>query len=258
MYIESYYNHETHEILNVSRMPDIEYTNPIQRAMEIVFSVSTVGDRSYYTSILQSVEKKEIDQRTQSSMNKLIELRAAKQWEKFTSKIRMQVLPHTIANLLEGVSKTQQQSILKNISFSSDSFCAFLFIAYENYGYLYSFYSITHLATEVDERKKPMAAYIAEDGIVNKFGDTSMSDGQIKQMIEHRHCLFANFIDRNDEWHCFFYTFKSHKGLEKAYGGGKPHMHYISSKWGLSREYVLKQLRSKRYKLPSLHINYET
>ena len=255
MHSQKYYNHEVNEILSVSRMPEIEFISPIQRAKDIIFSVSTYGDKEYFTSLLQSLEKKNVDEKTQKLMNQLIDLRASKQWDKFIRRIQMQVLPTSLADLLKGVSKTEQQSILRRISFTTDSFWAFLFEAFEDYGYLYSFYSVEHLSTNLEGQQLPTAACLI-DGGVNKFGSTTMSDGQIKQMIEHRHCHFATFIDKGDDWHCFFYTFKSLGGNEMAYKDGQPHMHYISSKWGLSRQQVLKQLRNKRYKLPSFHVDF--
>jgi hypothetical protein len=83
-----------------------------------------------------------------------------------------------------------------------------------------------------------------------------LSIAQLKQVVEHRHVAVAKFLDIGKQWHCFFLTFRSLRG-EENHDGGTPHMHYISDKWGISRSSVVKQLTSKKYKLPSLpHVEY--
>ncbi len=69
--------------------------------------------------------------------------------------------------------------------------------------------------------------------------------------------FIAKFIEIVNEWHCFFTNYKSLKGKEISYKGGQPNYHYISDKWGLTKEQVIEQLSSRKYKLPSMpHIDY--
>lgn len=56
----------------------------------------------------------------------------------------------------------------------------------------------------------------------------------------------------------FFATYKSFRGEETWLGEKQPHYHYISSGFGIERKEVVKQLKSKKYKLGNLpHIKLE-
>jgi hypothetical protein len=70
--------------------------------------------------------------------------------------------------------------------------------------------------------------------------------------------MIAKFIGDDRNWHCFFTNYKSLKGKEKTYKNGQPHFHYISDKWGLTRDEVIEQLGKRKYKLPSSmpHLDY--
>ncbi len=102
----------------------------------------------------------------------------------------------------------------------------------------------------------PIFAHHLENNEVKIIGNTTLTKGQIKSAINQRHAVVAKFLDKGDKWHCFFQTYRSIRGMET---GEYPHLHYISHAWGLSREHVLRQLRSKNYKLPSSlpHIRFE-
>ena len=89
------------------------------------------------------------------------------------------------------------------------------------------------------------------DNKVHKSGETDLTDGQLKQIVEHRKVIISKFIDKGELWHCFFLTFESLKGKEK-WKDGKPHYHYISSAFGLTREQVIGELKKKNYKLNNL------
>jgi hypothetical protein len=101
------------------------------------------------------------------------------------------------------------------------------------------------------------AAIINEQDEVERYSESRLTDGQIKQSIEHRKYHIARFLDLKDTWHCFFYTFKSLKGKEHKFREDRPHMHYVSNAWGFKREDALKQLLSRKYSLGSTpHIDF--
>lgn len=94
-----------------------------------------------------------------------------------------------------------------------------------------------------------------KDDKVSKVGNTTLTDGQLKQAVDHRKVVVAKFIDKEDEWHCIFLTYDSIRGKE-SWKGGQPHYHYISDKFGIPRAEVLNQLKSRIYNLGSLpHID---
>ena len=83
-----------------------------------------------------------------------------------------------------------------------------------------------------------------------------MTDGELVQAVDHRKRTISKFLDKNGSWHCFFLTFDSRKGKE-SWKGGQPHYHYISDKFGIPRSKVVKELKSKKYKLGALpHIDH--
>lgn len=53
--------------------------------------------------------------------------------------------------------------------------------------------------------------------------------------------LVTEFIGDSTSWLCFFRTTSGIRGIEEPHMG-KPHLHFISSAWGISREAIVKQL----------------
>lgn len=188
---------------------------------------------------------------------KVLAKRALEEWDKKYKQLRELEIPASFLSILTSDSKKEQIKSLKGLSIDSEQLLAFLIRAGEDYGYLYSQYSRQHLPKGMDSRKLPTLAEVTEDGDVKIIGQTEFTKGQVKQSIEQRHVAVSKFLDKGDKWHCLFLTYKS-LGGEESYKGGQSHLHYISSSWGLTREYVLEQLKSKNYKLPSLpHIDFD-
>lgn len=164
--------------------------------------------------------------------------------------------PKALIKLLNATSKRDQVKLLKGLSFDHKQFYSFIFYAFENYDYKLSQYKATHNHNGFDVSKMPNIVHIEEDGSITKVGKTELSDGQLKQTVEHRKVTISKFLDNEYGWHCFFLTFKSLAGKER-HNDGKPHFHYISDKWNIDRKDVIGQLTSKKYSLPSLpHIGY--
>ena len=184
--------------------------------------------------------------------------RAIKEWKEKYQELKSIKIPKGLRTILENkLSKKEQIAILKGLSLNSEQVLAFLIMAGEEFKYKYSQYRGEHLPKGFEGKKMPTVAELKDNGETESIGDTELTTGQIKQTITQRHVAVSKFLDRDDQWHCFFLTYKS-LGGEENYKGGQPHLHYISSAWGLSRQDVLTQLKSKNYKLPSLpHIDYE-
>ncbi len=167
-------------------------------------------------------------------------------------------LPNCLLQLLAATSKKEQQKALKGFSLTQDELVAFSFIAFEKYGFKYSQYKTQHFHKGFDKTLLPQLLRRYDNGSIKTIGHTPLSAGQQRQVFEHRDVKVAKFFDNGDVWHCFFLTFKSLEGKER-HKNGQPHLHYISDKWGISRNEVLAQLTSKDYHLPSLpHIDFYT
>lgn len=188
----------------------------------------------------------------------VLKKRAIEEWKQKYQAIKSVKFPKALISILTIDNKKDQIKVLKGLSIDSEQLLAFLITAGENFGYLYSQYRGEHLPRGLAEKKLPTVGELQEDGKVVSIGTTDMTAGQIKQSIEQRHVAVSRFLDKGNQWHCFFLTYKSLGGKEN-YKGGQPHLHYISNTWGLTRNFVVAQLKSKNYQLPSLpHIDFET
>jgi hypothetical protein len=125
---------------------------------------------------------------------------------------------------------------------------ALIYRAWEEFGYTYSVYTAEHYPAGHDVRKMPRMANIEDDQEVQIIGDTSLSTGQIRSVIKQRTVTIAKVLDKGEIWHCFYCTYKSVNGQET---GNMPHIHYISSGWGMSREKVIAEFKKGKYSLPS-------
>jgi hypothetical protein len=233
---------------------DFEYLNPILKACEMIVSSSM-------EAIVGQIEFKRdngiISPINARQLGDFLESTAHKDWENYFKQIQSQELSPTFYKLLEANSNDEQFNLLKGASLTSSQLMKFIFDAWERSGYTYSFYKSHHNHNGVSNTDLPDFAYKNEENEIKKIGRTEMSDGAIKHAINYQKTNIARFIEKDDTWHCFFYTTKSMNGEERG-SDGKPHLHYISDKWRISREEVIFQLKSKNYKLPSKlpHINF--
>ena len=134
-------------------------------------------------------------------------------------------------------------NLLKKITVSPFQLIAFIFKAYSDYGFTYSKYRTGHHHNGLNESDLPTLIHL-NNGDVTYSGTTNLTNGQLKQVIEHRTVTISTFLDNGDNWHCFFITYQSLRG-EENWENGKPHYHYISDKFGLTRDKVLTELKSK-------------
>jgi len=226
--------------------PDIEYVDPIEYYSSNFIQVNFLMMRDL---ILLNKVPFPID-----VMEKVIYKQAVKDWIEKYNDILSTPVPENFLNLFSSKSKTEQVKLLKNSSITPEQMISLLFIAKKDFGYSFSQYTAEYAQKGLDRRKMPKVVEIKK-GVVHKVGPTTLSDAQLKQAIDHRKITVAKFLDKKKEWHCLFLNFDSIKGKE-SWKGGQPHYHYISDKFGLSRDMVLHQLKSERYNLNSLpHID---
>lgn len=156
--------------------------------------------------------------------------------------------------VLEAKSKKEQVRLLRGSSLTTNQLIKWVFIAWEKYGLKFSQFHIEHLSKDIPENEMPVIVDVSGDK-VKKVGKTTLSDKQLRHAMEFRKVVVAKFLEHDDEWHCLFLTYDSIKGKE-SWKDGQPHFHYISDKFGISREEVENQLRGKKYNLGSLpHID---
>jgi len=187
-------------------------------------------------------------------IEKYIHKEALKDWFKKLKEIEETPIPENLTALLKADSKKEQLKLLKNSSISPNQLIAFIFKAWTDYGFSFSEYRSDRQHAGLDKTQMPKLVEI-KDGKVSKIGKTSLTDGQLKQAVDHRKVIVAKFFDKGSSWHCLFLTFDSLKGKE-AWKDGQPHYHYISEKFGIPRRKVIEQLKSGKYSLGTLpHID---
>lgn len=232
---------------------DFEYVNPILKTCDMMvgyFMEFKVGHLEFLA------EKNMGLPFDANEFAEVLGAEAKDRWNKYFEKIQSQVLPLNLVKLLEYKSRDEQFKLLRGVSLTSLQLLKFIFEAWEKSGCKYSFYKSAHNHNGINNSDLPEFALIDKDKIY-KIGETEMTDGEIKHAINFKKMTIAKFIDGSNSWHCFFYTLKSIEGKERGWQN-EPHMHYISDKWGISRDEVIFQLKSKNYKLPSKlpHINF--
>lgn len=234
---------------HIYKEDDFEFVNPIQKISELIIDLSIEYDRNFLTlkgfvhpnTIIESFLRK----------------KAIKEWEDEYNEI-MSSKPHiNFYSILESTSKNKQIKALKGLSITDIELTSFIFRAWKDYGFKYSIYSSTHYQEGFDKSQLPILTRKNEQNKIISIGNTSLTEGQLRQTIEQRKVTIAKFLDKGEIWHCFFFTYNSLKGKEN-YKNGQPHLHYISSNWGLSREEVKVRVLSKNSVSSSVHIDYFT
>jgi len=227
--------------------PDVERVNPIK----FYSDWSITSDRVLFADLLsRKGGQLPNDIRSKVALKKAKEL-----WDRKYSEIVNTDIPMSLKAILKSQKKKHQVQLLKGLTITPDILIAFIFYAWIECGYSFSQYKSEHQRSGIEKEEFPSVVFVDGDE-VNRVGKKStLSDGQLKQAIEQRTVVIAKFLDKGEEWHCLFVTYNSLRG-EENWKNGQPHFHYISSSFGLSRENVVKSLKSRRYNLGSLpHIS---
>lgn len=156
--------------------------------------------------------------------------------------------------LLETERKKDQISLLKGLSLNPDQLMSLIFKSFQIYGFSYCKYRFENLPKGLEQRKLPTLIQLNENSSIKKIGDTDLTDGELKNIIEHRKVIVSHFFVKGDTWHCFFTTYNSIGGKEN-WKNGQAHFHYISSAFGISKIDFIESMKTGKYKSTSIHID---
>lgn len=242
-------NKKSGEKLIVFEDGDFVYEKPVKHYGD-VFIVKQM--------VLRGIPNEELNgDKKPSEKSRQIFIEATIHWQKMLQQFKVVEVPNGFLKLFGTNKKAEQENLLKGQILTPDILMGLLIKA-EEQGYTLSQYSSEFSQKGVDLSKMPFAYQVKENGEIQTFGEAKLSDGQLKQAIEHRKVKVAKILDKGDEWHCFFTTFKSLRGEETWLGEKQPHYHYISSAFDIDRSEVVKQMKSEKYKLGNLpHIKLE-
>lgn len=156
--------------------------------------------------------------------------------------------------LLETTRKKDQVSLLKGLSLNPDQLMSLIFKSYKEHGFLYSKYRFENLPNGLEGKKLPKLFRLKENGEIEKVGETDLTDGELKNVIEQRKVIVSHFFEHEEVWHCFFLTYNSIGGKEN-HNDGQPHFHYISSGFNISKDEFIDSMKTGKYKSTSIHID---
>lgn len=151
------------------------------------------------------------------------------------------------------LKKKEQIKLLKAEHITKQQLEKLMLIA-EDMGYTYSQYKTEVLPDNTSEEELPNAFGLNADGSVKKMGESSLTDGQLKSIIDSRNVEVAKFFDKDEVWHCFYFTYRGMEGKEHGAHGSQPHIHYWSSAFGLDRKELINKLKAGNMPSSSLHI----
>lgn len=103
----------------------------------------------------------------------------------------------------------------------------------------------------------PSFIHLCDENTIEHYGETSLTDGQMKEIITISQFVLARILNNGEHWHCFYQTRRGLLGNEPGKYGSKSHIHYISDSFGLSLEDVIKGFKAGICPHSKVHIILE-
>lgn len=168
--------------------------------------------------------------------------------------LKSERIPKPIMTILtdHALKKKQQISLLRGVEISPTQLGA-TFLFAESSGYSFSNLRFEGEPKQYSPEELPSFIYINGDGIEH-MGETELSDGQLKNIVENSNFIVARILDDGENWHCFFQTRRGVLGNEPGEYGGVPHLHYISNAFGCSLGDLKKAIKNGTYPSTKIHI----
>lgn len=122
-------------------------------------------------------------------------------------------------------------------------------------GYLMDIYHEEKYPEKFDEKKHPMLIRKQKDGTIEKIGETNMTEGEMRALLEQRKVIQARIYHKGSTWHCFYFTYKGLAGEESGIMGSKPH--YLSDKSGIKWDELVRRIKDCDMPSSNVHIVLE-
>lgn len=183
-----------------------------------------------------------------------IQKKAEDMTEAMLTETENEPLPNQLTDLLDkDLKKKDQVSLLRGVSISSKQLGA-IFLQAGKRGYKFSSYRFKGKPKQYSEKDLPSFIRLLDDGTVDVWGETTLTEGQLKDLIQSSEFLVTRILDNGKHWHCFLQNSNSLKGKEKGELGSQPHIHYISDSFGVTKEDLVKCVKSGHYPHTPVHI----
>ena len=151
------------------------------------------------------------------------------------------------------LSYKEQNKLLKDVKLTATDIL-WLNKEAQDMGYLMDIYHEEKYPLKFDEKKQPVLYHQNEDGTIEKLGETDMTEGEMKALLEQRKVIQARVYHKGSTWHCFYFTFKGLAGKENGIMGSMPHYHYLSDKSGITWNDLITRIKDCDMPTSKVHI----
>ncbi len=151
------------------------------------------------------------------------------------------------------LSFKEQKKLLKGLHFNAADIL-WLNKEAQELGYLLDIYHEEKFPKKFDEKKKPVVYNMKDDCTIETIGDTEMTEGEMRALLEQRKVVQARIYHKEERWHCFYFTFKGLAGEESGLMGAQPHYHYLSDKSGIIMEVLMQRIKECDMPRSNVHI----
>ena len=151
------------------------------------------------------------------------------------------------------LNKKEQIRLLKGVQLTETQL-SYLFNFAEECGYRFSHYKWQGNPQSVKDEKLPSFMHMKDGGSIEYIGETTLTEGQMRTIINQADELIVRIFDNGSHWHCFLQTYKGLKGMESGVQGSRPHLHYLSDSFGISKADLVKMIKIGRYPNTPVHI----
>lgn len=231
----------------VSKGKDVEFTNPIDYLKDRTLRAAITRLTANYSLKNPSLTPEEAEYHAREAAYAL--------WGKRYKQIAQTEVPQYLIELLSAERKKDQENLLKQKSITSTALWAFIFKAYSDFGFTFSQYVHERIPRDMKDKRMPRLAILdPKTGKIERNGESNLTDGEVKKAIEFRKVVIAKIIDKGESWHGFYITFDSIAGKE-TWKEGQTHFHYSSNKFLVSREDVVRKIKTDGdYPMTKVHI----
>lgn len=104
------------------------------------------------------------------------------------------------------LNKKEQIRLLKGVQLTEPQLSS-LFNFAEECGYRFSHYKWQGDPKSVKEEKLPSFMHMKDDGSIEYIGETTLTEGQMRTIINQADVLIVRIFDNGSHWHCFLQTY---------------------------------------------------
>lgn len=232
----------------VNEMENVEGANYID-------TVRHFHIQSMYPPILDYLRRKFFIKKPDLLLQSLAMSYAVESTKKKFQEIANITIPESFVKIFTADLKEKEKNrLLRDSSISLDVLSAIFFMA-TKLGYKFTYYKYEGEPKAYNKGDLPYLIHMKDNGEIEKVGDTNLTDNQLKDLIESSNYLIARIFDNGTYWHCFLQTKRGLTGKEPGRNGTHKHIHYISDKFGLSKEELINDyLKKGRYPTIKNHI----